>query len=458
MKQRRTINSFIAGEDGTVAVFAALLITVLMGFTALLLDYGKATNTYRDTQDVLDAALLAAALAKHDPTADPEQVARNYIAKASAKHKSAKDIVLYNFKEEEGALTASAATASRNAFRSAAANGGSAKTLSDVSVSAKVVWGTGPARIALVLDNTYSMVGTKMDGLRTAAADVVTALEESALDKSKVKISVVPFTNHVRLEPAYFSEPWLLVPPTQTNTWEQCTVTNATECTTEATEWYNDGVRVEGTRTVCNPPEGVEPIRECSTATSERKFQGCLGSQDAPHHLNADLAAGNLIPGLLGGACPQPMHPLSSDFDAVRTRINAMNASGDTYIPSGLIWGWRMLSENQPFAAGEAKADEQQILILMTDGANERSPTFPEHNGSDKIEANTITAQLCDNIKAANIELYTVAFDVTDPDTETLLSTCASSLSQAYTASDATELSEVFQKIGRSLTKVRLAG
>ena len=64
-------------------------------------------------------------------------------------------------------------------------------------------------------------------------------------------------------------------------------------------------------------------------------------------------------------------------------------AQGETYLPSGLIWGWRVLSPTAPFTKVEASANQpastissyhnprwRKIMVLMTDG---------EHVAHDRV-------------------------------------------------------------------------
>jgi hypothetical protein len=61
--------------------------------------------------------------------------------------------------------------------------------------------------------------------------------------------------------------------------------------------------------------------------------------------------------------------------------------------------------------------------------------------------ANQTTAELCSNIKAEGIQLYTIAYDVDDPAIYGLLSGCASSPSSYHEVHDASGIDEVFQEI-----------
>jgi hypothetical protein len=67
------------------------------------------------------------------------------------------------------------------------------------------------------------------------------------------------------------------------------------------------------------------------------------------------------------------------------------------------------------------------------------------------------TSKLCDYAKSKKIEVFTVAFAVTDADTKTMLQGCASGSDHYYDATDSAALAAAFQAIGQSLTSLRLS-
>jgi hypothetical protein len=69
---------------------------------------------------------------------------------------------------------------------------------------------------------------------------------------------------------------------------------------------------------------------------------------------------------------------------------------------------------------------------------------------------NSREAQLCNNIKNAGIEIYTVIFRETDQATENLMRNCASSTGHFYRADNAQELAQAFDAIGTGIGALRL--
>jgi len=64
---------------------------------------------------------------------------------------------------------------------------------------------------------------------------------------------------------------------------------------------------------------------------------------------------------------------------------------------------------------------------------------------------------MCFNAKAAGIDTYTIAFQVSDTTTKTFLKNCASDPSKAMTAGDNTALIKTFEKVAEALeAEIRL--
>ena len=184
--------------------------------------------------------------------------------------------------------------------------------------------------------------------------------------------------------------------------------------------------------------------------------------------------------------------PMTYNRDRIEDGITAMSASGNTLIPEGLAWGWRTLSPGEPFTKVEAgptiPADTisdygdkwKKVLVLMTDGENDISAGLNSMNGStynaygyvstplaNNRFGTTSTSQaesrlddamleLCANIKAEGIEIYTVAFRVSSTSILNKLKACASSDDHYSRAADGTQLSEVFTSIGEAVKSTRV--
>jgi hypothetical protein len=156
-------------------------------------------------------------------------------------------------------------------------------------------------------------------------------------------------------------------------------------------------------------------------------------------------------------SCPQELTPLSSDRAALVKSIKSLAVADETYLPSGLVWGWRTLSPGEPFDdAADPSRVTNRYLILMTDGVNTLSPNYPTHNGTNRTLADKITADLCRNAKASGITIYSIAFEVTDLAAKSMLQTCASGPDRFFDAANADQLSGTFKSIASQLLALRI--
>ena len=334
-------------------------------------------------------------------------------------------------------------------------------------VSAEASAGTMTnVEVALVLDVTGSMSGAKLAALKVAARKLVTDLSARANQADQVKFSLVPFANYVNVGIGNRNKPWMSVPADSTGTWTYTPETSRTNCRTQTMTGYNDGIPYTYQGEICDVTYGA-PV----TTTYPIVWQGCAGSRNAPLD-SQDGSYSTPIPGIMSDYawCPGPIIPLTSTSTMITTAIDGLAAGGETYIPAGLIWGWRTLTAGEPFAETRAGTipDKQlrRFVVLMTDGANTKSADTPYHWGGDSAAANSLTSTLCNNIKEGaargptpegKIGVFTIAFDVSDATINNVLRQCASQDSQYYSATGSAALSAAFEAIGAQLTALRLS-
>jgi hypothetical protein len=176
----------------------------------------------------------------------------------------------------------------------------------------------------------------------------------------------------------------------------------------------------------------------------------------------------------------QTMIRLTTTASTVKTAIDAMVATGETNVPMGLVWGWHTLSPNAPLADGAAysTANLRKIIVLMTDGDNTySSPRWSDNdsyyeglgyiwqgllgitsgsNSTRTSKMNDRFTDLCANIKAKNITVYTVGVGVSNS-SKTLLKSCASSTDKYYDVTQASDLTAAFNSIAGSIASLRIS-
>lgn len=443
--------SDISGGTSVIAAVMAVPLLTLVGFGV---DYSNAVRVKSSLQAALDAATLAAARSFATTQGDPTAEVTAYLTE--------------NFTAKRG-LSPPQVTATAD-------GSGKISTMATVEVptsfvalinypklpvkaESEAMGGTGNIELALVLDNTGSMAGQKLTDLQTAAKGLVTDLFAAPNGATKVKVGVVPFAQYVNVGLAYRNAAWLNVAPDSTTTTNQCwnTYVNPTGCTTTNTTCYSDGVPYSCQSTTCSNPGTLTQV--CGPVTYSSTWSGCVGSRAYPLDVQTGADFTTQVPGMVNTSCPSELTRLTNDPTIVNAQIDAFVATGETYIPAGLIWGWRVLAHDGPFGDGvdtTSNKDVRKILVLMTDGENTMSPDYPYHWGNDTVLANNLTKEACTNLKAQGVTIFAVTFGVNSPTAQQVMSDCATGPPYYYQAATASDLTAAFTDIGKSLATARL--
>ncbi len=460
--------TLLRSRDGNVAMMFAICIVPLLIGAGIAIDFMRAGGVRTELAESADSGLLAAARAKLlDPAltnAAATAIARKYFD-SNRRISPDLEVQTFTFNYDSATRTYSLVVTGRIKTAVLGVTGRDWLPI-NIRSEAKVA----PPRIletVLVLDNTQSMAGSKINALKDAARDLVNELMNGS--GTNVKVGLVPFSQYVNVGLSRRNEPWIDVPPDTSNTTYNCwndypnrTYSNCTT-TTRTCSGSDDGVPYSYTcsDTHCDVDDG-EPVEHCGNHTDTDIWYGCVGSRNAPHDVRDIAWSGQRAPGLLDVGCPNEITPLTPNRGDVLNAIDAMSVQGNTYIPAGLFWGQALISADAPFTEAKSYAEVAaesgiKAIILMTDGMNTLSASYPAHNNYDTAAANAKTLEICDELKSNDVQVYTVSFQVTDSTIQTLLDNCATDPANSYDADDATELSNAFLEIGRSLTELALS-
>lgn len=463
----RRVVSFQKHESGNVAIFFAIALLPAVLLVGASIDYGNGLRIRAKLHAALDSGALKAAT---DPTlALGSPGPCNSLAPCNVQTEiSVTEGTRAYFAQYQGLTPTVKATLQDDGTINATASVSvptfimkiTGATHMPIGVKTQVKRGLSGAEVVLVLDTTGSMTGAKIATLKTAAADLVATLLPNSSTTNK--IAIAPFDQYVKLPLSYRNASWLTgtqdysVPGPQYCYNSYPIATPGTPVHVTAT-CSNDGIPYDCSYDYTPYTYSGTPTQVCYQTSSNYTWYGCVGSRNYPLDLGDAVSASSPTPGMLNTSCARSVTQLTNDKVALQAQINAMNAYGETYIAPGLLWGWRLISPDGPFGDAKPYGATKKIMVLMTDGANTRSATYPAHSGYNAIDANTITTKTCDNIKAKNIEIYSVAFMITDPTILNILKNCATSPATYYNSTSTTELKDAFQAIGYNIMAVRLS-
>jgi Flp pilus assembly protein TadG len=294
----------------------------------------------------------------------------------------------------------------------------------------------GGLEVVMVLDTTGSMQGSKIEELREAAKDMVDILSGLADNPQFVtlKVGMVPYTSYVNVGTDKAGEFWL----------------DLSDCC-GGYAW-----------------QGWVGTRREDLDISDDDFE-THPVPAVPNYVN-DLWHGdswqyqfNVLKEIV------PLRDLREPgvAEALKKDIDEIRAQGWTYIPGGLVWGWRVLSPQAPYTGGmeydrARDLNVKKVIILMTDGVNTCRTTNERTNGLRAIkecgvaryEADARLRALCTRVKEQGVLITSVAYDITDQKIRELMEECSNF---GYYTPMSGELREVFQTIARRLTRLHLS-
>ncbi|WP_363318327.1 pilus assembly protein TadG-related protein [Bosea sp. (in: a-proteobacteria)] len=469
--------------------FAGVALICMAG---AVVDYGRLSKAHSGLQAATDSAALAAArLPSKDAATMRAAADKFFIANTSGMAGQNIQITKFDFQESSGTVTIESSGVLDTSLMSIIG----ITTMGFSSRAAALKEVTGTVEMALVLDNTWSMSdsagggGSKITVLKSAAKNLVNTV--LAQGGTNVKIGIVPFADYVNVGVGNRNQAWMSVPADYSTTtttpavpYSCKTISTKQVCTKGAPKTCTSTTDGVVSTYDCTPQTCVQqpitPYQSCSgptpakTTVTNYKWYGCVLSRKTGELRLNDSEPTSPYTGFLGTSqrCLNPIVPLTSDKAVLTSAIDNLiiNIGGykpSTYIPGGLIWGVNVLSPTAPFA--EAKAYDtankmpRKALVLMTDGANtlyfrnSDGTHQAVRNNGDVTTTNLDTSKICDYAKSKKIEVFTVAFAVTDVAAKTMLQGCATSAGHYYDATDAAALTAAFQSIGQSLTSLRLS-
>ena len=458
LKSRTTVKAtrLLRDRTGNVSMIFALVAIPVLGMLGLAIDFGRETHIKDRMQAVLDAAVLSVVM-DQSGSANPNETASQNL-QAEFQREGFSPMVSIVADRNAGTVSATASVRMNTLFMGLLSQ-------SSVVVEAKssaITGAGGPMDVAIAFDTTGSMAGSKMSAAQTAAGDLVDLLYKlpgTSAPNPAMRVGLVPFTYYVNVGLGNRNASWMSVPQDSTSSYNDCP-NSWPQLTTPV--HYTQTCSADGTPYDCSYDDWNDynqtPTSTCTTVTDTHQWHGCAGSQASPADAGVAATAANPVPGLIDTWCAAELIRLSNDPVTVKTAITGMAPGGETYIAPGLLWGWRVLSDDgsSPFRDGGPKATHRKRLILMTDGANTHSANYPDHEGSDVVAANLKTKQVCDNIKADGVQIYSIVFDVTDPTIKQLLADCSSGPPFYYDANTTAEMENAFKKIGHELTMTHL--
>ncbi len=515
-------SSLLADRSGSIMIPFGLAIAVISTGIGGAIDFSRWHTAKRVTADAVDAAVLAGARALQLNPGTPQvgiDAANAYFqGNMAGRTDLAVNTLSFVVVDDNQAITATGDAAIDATFLRLI---GIEKlsiftTATSVYPKAKIIFGGqggSNLEIALMLDVTGSMcddgVGPctssmKLDGLKTAAKHLVdTVIPENQSGTYTSRMAIVPFSTRVRVGQDGGGGVTMRLLTDLNPTWSGyvpiCTswsggggsegngnwICNASEvqyqtawkvmpCVTD--RFYNAGWAYDytddapGSARWLNAHDGGRRTKSWDSSNNALTTELGLTSADPAYQWNYNW----------NGSCADvdnanEVKPLSNQKQPIKNMIDGLVAYGSTSGALGTAWAWYTLSPNwngfwtgnsQPGSYADVTTIQEngrpllrKVAILMSDGVFN---TYRGWKDQDQQTVSNYAKQLCTNMKAQGIEIFTIGLKLDELSAaerliaEDTLRSCGTDVSHFYATLNVEELQIAFQDIAYQLSGVAL--
>lgn len=183
----RRMRAFAPNEKGNVAMLFALACLVIFPLVGFAIDFSRTIVDKHKLQMMTDSAVLAAAHDAHMTSAEREAVIESYIN--HLEEELGREILYTVTQDDEGLV--SLTTQLRVDTTISKIMG---KDYIDVSVRSDAIEGGADIEVAMILDITGSMSGSRITALKEAATDLVNTVVTDEQTPYYSKASLVPYS------------------------------------------------------------------------------------------------------------------------------------------------------------------------------------------------------------------------------------------------------------------------
>lgn len=451
MRIPNLMRHFLQSGAGVAAVVFGLMVPVVVSGVGLSVDIARTYLVRERLSHAIDAAALAAAAS---PSDDPQKVERKVQDFVEANYPPGKvgftiDIDV----ESEGEYLNVNATARLDTTFMRVFG----KDYVDVYAETQIKREVKAIEAVLVMDVTGSMAtNNNIGALKTAAASFINTMfpDKNKENWKNVKVGLVPFSTSVNVGPYGLGK----------------TPSNTTYGTAFVTKYPTDNVYYDQNK------------NDATNSTNRLKWGGCVlegaypkDTQDhsgpwamyrycrnGSNQVVCDSGNANTKPNYV---CPKAsIMPLTDKKSELLAHVNTLEASGNTYVNVGLVWGLRVISPSKPFDEGVSWEDPdwKKAVILMTDGNNEVHANYSVYGPSasanmTNAKLNSRVLDVCDELKAKGVLVYTITFySNISTATKNIYKQCATTPSMWYDAPTQNKLIEVYGTIAKELSNLHI--
>ncbi len=382
---------FHTNQRGATTLALALMILPILGLMGLAIDGITIYTVQNGMRAALDSAGLAAMQVE---SPERQKVAQSYFsANTLGLGGQVVNTMTLDMDEQDNRISLAATADVETAF----ARLFGFNTIKVRVYSAIEQGSSGRVEIALVIDTSFSMQGSRMQSVKQGANTLINTLFGSQNSVSNVWMSFIPYTGVINIggnrrgwaHGQWFD--WIF--------WNGC-INN----------------RVNGEKGDAPPSHG--------------KFRIAFALQ----------------------GCNKVIQPLTDNKNTARHYISTLQPSllSSTRGDYGILWGWRSISPRWRADWGLHDIADynvpgvEKIVVLLTDGANANT-----HADAQQTAA-------CSQMKNLGIVIYTIGLQLNTSRARNVLMSCASSPDHFFQSANPKALEQAFSNIGDQITTLRV--
>ncbi len=432
---------FRKNQRGNVGIIFALAAVPAFALMGGIVDYANIQDERHKLQAALDAGVLAAlkeGIRDEQRAKDRvwQYLQTNYKASPRVQYDRAGLAITIGTPRDPNAsvMTADMSVEIRTSFLGLLGIGSMS-----MQISSQAVKGNKTVEVVLVLDASYSMTCnasgfdpsvdeetyTKRVQAREAVADFIDRLK-SKLDETpgvRMKLGVVPYSTYVRLPHVRGGAvpDWVQLSGVTSSSWKGYLGPRNPADELDAIDGDYDTY----------PVPGVAPkYKEDATTVYE---------------------IGDPLPSI------KPLKDLSiqANVDELRNHVRGMISEGPAYIPSGIAWGWRVLSSRAPYDEGESD-NVRKVMIVLAGGSNlceyDHDGLMKCYGAADTANADARMEAVCNAAKQHGIEIIGISFyPKSYENLPTILGNCQNA--GFHTAGNKAQLKNVLDQIAEEIVR-----
>ncbi|MGF1650866.1 MAG: pilus assembly protein TadG-related protein [Hyphomicrobiaceae bacterium] len=405
-----TARAFERRDDGVVAIMFAISFIALCAIAGAAIDFGRGIREAGRLSAALDAAALAGAKAIRLQNMSEAQ-ARALTQRMLAANLAGADDAATALEHVDIRIDTD-----KSEVRIDARTRVDSRLLQivgidelNVSRSATALFESQDIEVALQLDVTGSMSGSRIVDLKNATRKLIDIIIPDTPPKERVRIALAPFSSGI-----------------------------------------NAGVYADAMT-------GGRASASGSTCVFERRDHADQASDAAPVGPQ-ELRTRNDTAGSVKGCPSATILPLTDNKSLLKATVQSYGVGGWTAGHLGTAMASYLLSPDWasvwPGSARPAPYDTTatvKVAVLMTDGEYN---TFD--GGFDAARSSAAALASCSAMKANGVRVYTVGFKLDTALAKDVMKSCASGSSNAYLAEDGAALEAAFRDIAEKIVTLRL--